>query len=538
MTDLSAELLPDVLQHRAEHAAERPFLLPADASPVTYGAVYARACSVANGLLDLGVQPGESVVIMADNSVDSICTWLGINLAAAVEVAVNTGYRGASLEHALQVSRARVMYVEAGLLPRVAEIRDSLTHLEVLVVYGEAAEGTVPAGVAMHGFEDVLRDGDRPADRTVRPQDLASVVYTSGTTGPAKGVMMPHGQVRLFARLAVDGVRLTGDDVFYCFIPLYHVAGKFMAILGSMMVGGRVVLDSRFSAGTWLSRVREHGVTICLLHGPLVEMIHHLPEAPDDGDNPVTRIIASPFPAKIAEDFERRFQLRGIETWGMTEVTIPIWQPYDEPVRLGCCGRVREEHFELRIVDPDTDEELGPGEVGEFALRPRAPWTMMQGYMRMPDVTVETWRNLWFHTGDLGFRDEEGYVYFHDRAKERIRRRAENISSYDIEAAARPHPAVADCAAVGVPSEFEGDDDILLCVIPVTGAELDPVELVGHLATVLPHFMVPRYVRVMDEFPRTPTGKVQKALLRTGGVEAGTWDRKVAGVSVRDLAQR
>jgi crotonobetaine/carnitine-CoA ligase len=536
-TELTEALLPDLLRRRAELTPDRVFLQPVAGDPVTFGEVDARACAIANGLVDLGVEAGECILIMADNAPDSICTWLGINLAGAVEVAINTGYRGQSLEHAVQLSRARVIFTEANLLPRIAEIRDSLTYLEIVVVYGETTDLPPLAGLTIHRFADVLRPGDRPAGRDVREQDPASVIYTSGTTGPAKGVMMPHGQIRMWARLAVEGVRMTEDDVFYCFIPLYHVAGKFMGIVGAMMVGGKILLDSRFSAETWLPRVREHGVTLCLLHGPLVEMIYQLPESPDDSDNPVTRIIVSPFPAKIAEDFERRFALRGIETWGMTELTIPIWMSYDEPLRPGCMGRIRDEHFELRIVDPDTDAELAPGEVGELAIRPRRPWTMMSGYLHMPEVTVETWRNLWFHTGDLGHRDEEGYVYFFDRAKERIRRRAENISSYEIEAAARLHPAVADCAAVGVPSEFDGDDDILLYVIPAQGTELRPAELVEHFASRLPHFMVPRYVRTLDALPRTPTGKVQKAQLRTAGVEDGTWDRKAAGISLRALAQ-
>lgn len=535
LANLSGDLLPDVLRLRAETSPDRVLLQPADAPGVTYGETYARACSVANGLVDLGVRRGECVVIMAENAPDSICTWLGINLAAAVEVAVNTGYRGQSLEHALKVSQARVMYVEPALLPRVAEVREALTHLETIVVYGEGGDTSGLQGLTILRFADVQRPGPAPADRTVTAQDLASVVFTSGTTGPAKGVMMPQGQTRLFASLAVEGVRMTPDDVFYCFIPLYHVAGKFMAILGSMMVGGKVLLDSRFAPEKWLPRVREHGVTICLLHGPLVEMLYKQPESPDDADNPVTRIIASPFPPKIAEGFQKRFGLRGIETWGMTEVTIPVWQRHDEPLRLGCMGRVREEHFEMRVVDPDTDAELPPGEIGEFVLRPRAPWTTMQGYLRMPDVTAATWRNLWLHTGDLGYRDEEGYFYFHDRAKERIRRRAENVSSYEIEAAARPHPSVADVAAVGVPSEFDGDDDILLCVIPAAGAQVDEVALAEHLAARVPHFMVPRYIRVMDEFPRTPTGKIQKAQLRTVGIDDATWDRKTAGISLRDL---
>lgn len=537
MSKMSDALLPDVLRLRAELSTDQPFFQAIGQDPVTYGEAYAHACSIANGLVALGIEHGECIVIMAENSTDSICTWLGINLAGAVEVAINTGYRGHSLEHPLQNSHARVIFAEEGLVHRLAEIRDSLTYLETVVVYGAAAELPALPGLTVRPFAEVLGPGDVAPARPVSPQDLASIVYTSGTTGPAKGVMMPHGQIRLFANLGVDGARMTGEDVFYCFIPLFHVAGKFIGILGSMMVGGKVILDTRFRAEAWLPRVREYGATLCLLHGPLVEMIHNQPEEPDDGENPVTRVIASPFPAKIAEDFERRFRLRGIETWGMTEVTIPIWQPYDEPLHVGCCGRLRADDFELRIVDPDTDAELPTGQVGELTLRPRVPWSMMQGYLHMPEATVSAWRNLWFHTGDLGYIDAEGYVYFVDRMKERIRRRAENISSYEIESAARTHPAVSDCAAVGVPSEFEGDDDVMLCVSLAEGAVLQPAELVGHLVKRLPHFMVPRYVRFSDELPRTPTGKLQKALLRETGVVADTWDRKAAGVSIRELAQ-
>lgn len=531
---LCDKLLPEVLRLRAGDMPQRTLLQPVGGAPVSYGEVYVRACAVANGLIELGVDRGECVVIMADNFPDSICTWLGINLAGAVEVAINTGYRAASLQHALEISRARVMYVEASLLPRLAEIRDSLTALETVVIYGETADAPDLGAATVHRFANTLRPGGPPTGRSVEPHDPGSVVFTSGTTGPAKGVIMPHGQIQLYARLPVEHTRMTDGDVFYCFIPLYHVAGKFMAILGSMMVGGSVVLERRFSADVWLTRVRQYGATICLLHGPLIEMIYKLPESPDDDDNPLTRIITSPFPAKIAEDFQRRFQVRGVETWGMTELTVPIWQSLDEPLRVGCLGRVREDYFELRIVDPETDEEKSPNAVGELTLRPRLPWTIMQGYLRMSEATVDAWRNLWFHTGDMGYRDEQGHVYFMDRAKERIRRRAENISSYEIEAAARPHTSIADCAAVGVPSEFDGDDDILLCVTPASGAEVRPVELIEHVAARVPHFMVPRYVQVLNEFPRTPTGKIQKSVLRR--VDEGTWDRKRAGVTLREIS--
>lgn len=534
------DLLPDLLRRRAAHDGAREFFRSVDGHAVTYAEAYVRSCAVANGLVALGVAHGECVVIMADNARDPICTWLATSLAGAVEVAINTGYRGHSLEHVMQNSQARVLFVEEALVPRLLEVRDALTHLRTVVVYrsiGSDRTVEVP-GCAVFDFDDVLGDDTSEPDRSVGPHDIASVVYTSGTTGPAKGVMMPHGQIRLFARLGVEGARLTADDAFYCFIPLFHVAGKFIGIMGSMMSGGRVVLDTRFSVEAFLRRVREHGCTIALLHGPLVEMVHQLPPSADDSDNPMTRIMASPFPAHIALDFQRRFGIRGIETWGMTEVTIPIWQPFDEPLRVGSCGRLREEHFELRIVDPDTDEELPAGRTGEMVLRPRRPFTMMQGYLRMPDVTVGTWRNLWFHTGDLGHVAEDGYVYFVDRVKERIRRRAENISSFEIEAAGLTHPEVTECAAVGVPSEFDGDDDVLLCVVPGERGRPDEAALIAHLAAALPHFMVPRYLRYLDVLPRTPTGKPQKVQLRNEGVTPTTWDRKTAGVSLRDILQK
>lgn len=533
------DLLPDLLRRRAADDGAREFFRSVDGQAVSYAEAYARSCAVANGLVDLGVAHGECVVIMADNARDPICTWLATSLAGAVEVAINTGYRGRSLEHVMQNSQARVMFVEEALVPRILEVRDALTCLETVVVYrSNGAEVTISVpGCTVLDFDDVLGVDTIEPGRTVGPHDIASVVYTSGTTGPAKGVMMPHGQIRLFSRLGVEGARLTADDAFYCFIPLFHVAGKFIGIMGSMMSGGRVVLDTRFSVEAFMPRVREHGCTIALMHGPLVEMLHQLPASDDDAENPMTRIMASPFPANIALDFQQRFGIRGIETWGMTEVTIPIWQPFDEPLRVGSCGRLRDEHFELRVVDPDTDEETPAGRTGEMVLRPRRPFTMMQGYLRMPEITVDTWRNLWFHTGDLGYVAEDGYVYFVDRVKERIRRRAENISSFEIEAAALTHPGVAEAAAVGVPSEFEGDDDVLLCVVPAAEGGPDQAALTAHLAAALPHFMVPRYLRYLDAFPRTPTGKPQKVQLRTEGVTPETWDRKMAGVSLRDILQ-
>lgn len=529
-------VLPDVLRSRAEDSAARPFFQIVGCPPVSYDQAYSRARSVGSGLVALDVEHGDRVLIMA--SQESI--WLGTQLVGAVEVAINTAYRGRSLERALQNSQAKTIFIDENLLSRLSEMRDSLTYLETVVVFNPADVSGVAwprlPGLRLLGFEDTLGHPDELPARAIGPQDTASVVYTSGTTGPAKGVVMPRGQISLFARAGVEGARMTQDDVHYCFIPLFHVAGKYMAIYGSMSTSGFVIIDTKFSAEKWLSRAREYGATLSHVHGPLVEMIYKQPENPQDADNPVTRMITSPFPAKIAPDFERRFGLRGIETWGMTEVTVPVLQPYDEKLHVGRCGRVRDEHFEVSVLDPDTDVELAPGQIGALVVRPRAAWTIMQGYLRMPEVTLRAWRNLWFHSGDLGYIDDYGYVYLVERGKERIRRRAENIPSYDIEAAALEHRNVLECAAVGVASEFEGDDDVKLYVILVPGGRCPPEDLISHLVGRLPHFMVPRYIALVDDMPRTPTGKVQKSLLRDSDASARAWDREATGRSLRDFA--
>ena len=533
---LTDGLLPDIFRTRAEVDGDRVFLRMVGGAASTYAQSYRASCAIANGLVALSVIPGECVVIMAANALDSVHTWLAINLMGGTEVAINTGYRGRPLEHVLQNSQAKIAFIEPELIARLVEIAGSLSYLQTLVVYGS---GEVPAGLPWKvvRFADVASASPSPPSRAAQRHEIASVVYTSGTTGPSKGVMMPFGQINLFARFGVEGARLTADDIWYCFIPLFHVAGKHIAILGSMMVGGQAVLDTQFSADTFLATVRAYGITVALLHGPLVEMVYKLPPTPQDANNTLTRIIASPFPAKIALDFEKRFGVSGIETWGMTEVTVPIWQPLDEPMRVGSCGKLRQDYFELRILDPDTDAEMPTGQTGELALRPRYPFTIMQGYLRMPEATISTWRNLWFHTGDLGYIDETGYVYFVDRAKERIRRRAENISSYEIEAGALEHDQVAECAAVGVPSEFDGDDDVKLYVVRGDASKLSPEDLIRYLAAKLPHFMVPRYIEFTGALPRTPTGKLQKSILKAQGATAATWDRKAANISVGDLVR-
>ncbi|EER62055.1 AMP-dependent synthetase and ligase [Acidovorax delafieldii 2AN] len=509
----------------------------------SYGEVWTRACKVAAGLRASGVGPGDAVVILLPNGPDAVFAWLGANVLGAIDVTINSGYRGASFEHALNQVRARVLIMSAESLPLLRASEGELQHLESVFVLGLAE---VQGGVDWMPWRFRLQDYDQaiasaPASYEIAlpvPSDIASVIYTSGTTGAAKGVMMPHAQVVLLARQTAKNFRIGPDDIYYSFHPLYHMAGKFMQVLACAAVGAKLVLDNAFDPAQWLQRVRDSGATLSGAHGPMLEMIFAQPDSSADREHQLRAICSAPFPRHIAAAFEARFGVRGIEVWGMTEVGIPLWCSFDEPLREGSCGRVDGDWFDFCVVDPSTDRPVPTGQTGEFVVRNKHPWTLMQGYIGMPDKTVEAWRNLWFHTGDSGYMDESGNVYFVDRTSDRIRRRAENIASYDIEVAALQHPFVAEAAAVGTPSEFASDDDIRLCVVLHPGMELLPQELLGHLAGLLPHFMVPRYIEQLDELPRSATHKVQRGALRRRPLGPRTWDRKAHGVSLRTLIHK
>lgn len=529
--------LDRVLEWRAGLTPGAPFLAFADEPVLTFETAWQQALDLAWFLHQAGIRPGDRVATLAGNSALAVLLWFAIDLLGATDAPINPAFSGKPLEHAINLVETDLVITEAALLPALQGIIAALPRVARLMVH--SASEALPAEL---GGKPVLalapQTSKRPADWSppgAAYNDLCSILFTSGTTGPSKGVMVSHAQAFLTARQSVEGMRISGADIYYCAHPLFHMSPRFCAIYAALLTGAKVSLDARFSARDWLRRVRESGATVSIGHGPLLEMIYAEPERPDDADTKLTRIGTSPFPKHIAVDFERRFGVKGIETWGMTEVNIPCWHPYDEPLRPGSCGKIRSEWYEFQVVDPETDQPLPAGSVGEFVLRPKLPWITSPGYYANPQATLKAWRNLWFHSGDSGYIDTDGWVYFADRLGDRIRRRAENISSYDIEVAANAHPDVLESAAVGVPSEYLSDDDVKLCVVLRPGAALDAADLLGFLAGRLPHHMVPRYIEILPAMPRTPTQKIMKSLLRAVGVSATTWDRKAAGVALRSL---
>lgn len=534
--------LDAALAERVRLTPDAPFIRMVDGEPVSYARMQADALGLAYALQQEGVGPGDRVVVMGANCLGTLRAWFALNLLGATDVTINTAYRGHTLEHAINTAEARLMLIEDRLLDVLRGSEAAVPKLNRVLHYSaDEAQPAKPVAVRFERLSiaplpEVITVSTSWRSCGAQPSDLASIIFTSGTSGPAKGVMLPHAQTYLLSLESAQQMKVTERDVYYIFHPLFHMSPRYVGIYAALIAGAQVCMDRTFSAADWLDRIRACGATVSIAHGPMLEMIYAEPVRPNDADNPLERFGTSPFPKHIAASFEARFGVRGLEVWGMTETNIPIWSSLDEPLRPGSCGRPIGDYYELRIVDPETDREVAPGATGELIVRSRLPWTLMQGYFGMPEATLKAWRNLWFHTGDLLYCDTEGYYHFVDRLGDRIRRRAENISSYDIEHAAMTYPDISECAAVGVASEFASDDDVKLVVVPRAGVVHDPVALLTYLAKRLPHYMVPRYIESVDVLPRTPTNKVRKALLRENGVSEKTWDRKAAGVALKSLA--
>jgi crotonobetaine/carnitine-CoA ligase len=454
--------------------------------------------------------------------------WLGLAWLGAIEVPINNHYRGALLAHALNLTRASVMLVRAQFLDRVIEVADGLKHLRrVIVIDGEPA-GDAPFELV--SGEAFLKDLRPALDLEVpRPWDIMAVLFTSGTTGPSKAVRIPWAQIHAMSTGTFPLEDLDSDDVIYNPGPTYHVGAKVFPYLAAL-VGGRHLVRPFVSRTAMAGEYLKFGVT----SGTIVYDWLDEPPCADDQNRPLRNLLAV-YSDPAVEPFAVRFGCRRFGCFNMTEVSCPItfsdWDRviHDEAGRLSC-GVIRP-GYEARIVDA-FDQPLLPGEPGELVIRAEIPWVLNAGYLNNPEATAEAWRNGWFHTGDLVQQDHSGSFYFIDRLKDSIRRRGENISSFEIEAYVNDHPSVAQSAAVAVKlSEHPGaEEEIRIVVERRPGERLEAEALIRWLIPRAPRFMIPRYVDFIDALPRTPTQKIRKTVLRDTGVGPSTWDREKAGI--------
>lgn len=512
------------LRDRAWDHPDRPFVVDAAGPSATYGEFHTAAMRWAAVYRSLGLDRLDNVVTMVKPSAAAYASWIGMTWAGVIDASCNTAYQGRMLTYLLDQSRARVAVVDASYLDRFVAVADDLHHLETVVVIDDVAvEPHEETAFTVLRADDLLRSVD-PAEDLAPPEirDIAMMIYTSGTTGPSKGVLVPWAQVHESCLGLIPPDNLDRTDAFYSPFPMCHGSGR--AALGVMtMCGGRFVLREQFSATHYWDDIIDNGCTTTGLVGAMTTFLWNRPPRPDDAANPLRRAVMMPV-VPYYREFEERFGLKLTTCYAMSEIATVFstgWTITDP----ASCGTVRD-GFEVRLVD-DDDFEVPIGEVGQLVVRHRDPWTLFQGYFDMPDKTAEAWRNGWFHTGDAFRVDEEGRFYFVDRVKDAIRRRGENISSFEVEALVNDHPAVLEAAAIPVPSEW-GEDEVKVCVVR-TDEMLTEARLIDDLTETMPRFMVPRYVEFVDSLPKTDaTQRVKKMLLRVDPLNARTWDREAA----------
>ncbi|WP_436777399.1 AMP-binding protein [Yinghuangia sp. YIM S09857] len=522
-----AELAPNALRRWARETPESVFLEHRDGRRITYRDAERDVLTWAAALGQAGIRRGEHVAYLLSDPLDAARVWLACGVGGHVCVPVNTAYFGRMLAHVLGNSDSVAVVVSADLADRVLPLLPELPEVRLVVV----ADGEAPAAgtseVTVVGAASLFAGiGEAPEFPGPEPHELASVIYTSGTTGPSKGVLTPWAAMAGHWGWVPEDTIACGEGLFAP-LPLFHVSG-LGALQYATARGARFVTRDRFSGTEFWDDVRAAGAVAAGIAGPMTAILAARPPSPDDADTPLRGLILGPMIPET-EAFEKRFGVRVATCYGMSEVPAVIATGWDHgPWQTSGTIRPGPLGAEARVVD-ENDMPLPCGEVGELVLRTAAPWTLNVGYHNNPEATVAAWRNGWFHTGDAFRQDEEGRFYFVDRMKDAIRRRGENISSFEVENFVLEHPSVGECAAFAVPAAL-GGDEVMIAVVPGEGHTVDPEALTEFLTGRMPGYMVPRYIDVVAELPRNTTSlRLQKHVLRERGVGGATWDREGGG---------
>lgn len=499
---------------------EKEFAVFEDGERWSYGDLRTKVVDLAAGLASSGVAQGDHVVVWMFDGKEAILTFFALNYLGAVFVPLNTAFRGKVLEHVLTVSDAEVMVAHSQLVPQLEGI-DRARINKVVWLGDEPAL----AGIDYVDFEDLRDSGQSLPElaRPIEPWDPQSIIYTSGTTGPSKGVLSSY--LHIFTNAGPETWHFVGsEDRFLINMPIFHIGG--MGVIFVMLArGGSIAVMDGFRTDRFWPFVRESRTTVAFLLGVMATFL--LKEKPDpaDRDHELRLVFMVPLLENCTE-FKDRFGSDVYTIFNMTEISSPIVSE-PNPTKRGTCGLVRP-GVDVRLVD-DNDCEVPTGSVGEMIVRTDRPWGMNSGYYKNAEATAQAWRNGWFHTGDSFRQDEDGYFYFVDRKKDAIRRRGENISSFEVEAEVLAHRQVREAAAYAVASDL-GEDEVMVAISTVDNEPIDEKELIEFLGGNMAYFMVPRYIRVLEDLPKTPSAKVMKHVLRNEGVTPDAWDREAHNI--------
>lgn len=515
--------VPAMLTRQAARYADKPLVRFGERA-WTYAQTRDEAAAFGATLRAAGIMSGDRVALICSNRFEFMRAFLGCAWIGAVSVPINTASRGHQLQHILTNSAARLLIVEGALAGNLDHL--DFGALAVETIWTIDAEQPVRAGKIVS--EPMPTSAGASAAATLRPRDMLTILYTSGTTGPSKGVCCPHAQYFWWGANTAALLGLGGEDRLQSTLPLFHT-NALNTFFQAMLMGISVSYEKRFSASDFYAALMRSNATATYVLGAMVPILLSRPRSPEESAHGVSVALAPGVPARFHEEFTARTGIKLVDGWGSTETNFAIGTTWDRQ-RPGTMGTVFH-GFEARVVDGD-DNAVPDGEPGELLVRADEPFAFATGYFAAPEKTVETWQNLWFHTGDRVVRESDGYFRFVDRIKDAIRRRGENISSFEVEQVLLSHPAVALAAAFPVRSSL-AEDEVMIAVVLHSGQSLEPLGLIQYCEPRLPYFAVPRYVDVVDVLPTTENGKVQKYKLTERGVTARTWDREAAGYTVK-----
>jgi crotonobetaine/carnitine-CoA ligase len=521
-------VLSAMLDDKVQTIGGKTLMVFDDGESWTYAQTQAEARAAAAGLAKLGVTKGDAVLVWLPNGPLIFKLHLALSYLGAIFVPINLALRGGVLQHIVTNSGAKLIICHQELLERLTTIElGALTA--VVPVDGEGDERIaltqIPEARLTGNLEDFI-------DAAATAADIQGIFYTSGTTGPSKGVICPSLHTSVMARVALRF--LEPDDRFLINMPYFHLGGALVPF-AVIERGASMALLTRFRTQSFWDDVRRTGSTACYILDSIRTFLMKQPPVDNDADNPLRFVVQQPLSHDSAE-FSERFDVTIFTQWDMTEILPVIMSgPISRTVNVqkGYCGEaaVFAPHCDIRIVDKD-DFDVPQGQPGELIVRCDQPWVISPGYWRMPEATANVWRNGWFHTGDIFRKNKEGSYFYVDRIKDAIRRRGENISSSEVEAEALSHEDVQLAAAVAVPSEHS-EDEVLLVIQPKPNRSIDPRAYFDFLVPRLPHYMLPRFIRIVREMEMTETIKIRKNVLRDQGVTSDTWDREAEGIVVK-----
>lgn len=515
----ASRTVPAMLQRQAAAFGDRALLSIAGVE-WTHAQAAGFVARRAAALQRAGVKRGDRVAVMCGNRVEVLEAFLACGWIGAASVPINTASMGPQIQYFLANSGARLLVIEDKLVDRLQTADLSQTALENIWVVGD---GEAPAACGEVPVERTPESAEAAPPADVQPGETLAILYTSGTTGPAKGVLCPHAQYYWWGANTGRVLGVGADDVLCTTLPLFHI-NALNTFAQAALAGCKVVYAPRFSASGFWGAMQACEATVVYLLGAMVPILLAQPEGPGERAHRVRIGLGPGVPASAGEAFRQRTGVMLLEGYGSTETNFAIATRPDSP-RSGVMGWLQP-GFEARVADA-ADTALPDGQAGELLLRADEPFAFAAGYFNMPDKTVEAWRNLWFHTGDRVLREADGAFRFIDRMKDAIRRRGENISSYEVEQVLLSHPLVATVAVYPVRSEL-AEDEVMASIIAQPGSRIDLVALARYCEARLPYFAIPRYVDIVDDLPRTENGKVQKFKLRERGITPTTWDRAPA----------